>query len=330
MESYIKNDHVGFNFGFEFYNGKQLFKNRWTYQIFEEEVAKMRAANLITDDDLKIVRFIFKYKIATASIIRDLINPEASIATAKGWLEKLLKNRFLNKFMISAFPTDEYKDDALDFYCLDIGGKKLLSHYGDATDEIEKWNTSVPMMSVSKITEALVSADFYVQLQKNCGGNLLYMKSNPQYRKVKEPVSANFEFAIRKNVSKKDSEPSYETKYFICVIVREANLLPDFQDTIARVDDLVTSNAWKRYFYDEQSNPPVVIVLAENDNVALSAAKIVDNRTSIKAIRYTTDDRIHNDMSGKASFMKFVAANEDEKHPEPHLAFVKTSVFSKD
>ena len=319
-ETFVKSDFQGFNFGCEFYNGKQIFKNSWTKTIIGDEVVKLRHTDAITDEDLSIIKFIFEHSFATPQIIRDFARPEDSVEAVKEILERLLKTRFLNKFAITAFKMDEYPENALEIYCLDYGGRKLLMHYGEPGDDAEKWTQSAAMMSVSKISEKLIAADFHVQLMKNCGSNLQYIKMNPVYRRSKDPTSPNFEFCIKSNGA---------NKYFLGVIARESNLQPHFRDLMAKIDDLACSKSWKRYFYDEK-DPPVVVVIAENDQIAAEAAKIVDKRTSIKAVRYTTDERLHQPLSKKGAFLKFVKEGENETHPEAHLAAVKASVFSFD
>lgn len=316
---HIRSDFQGFNFGFEYHDGKQVFKNAWTKNIVGDEVVKLRHTEAITDEDLLIVKFIYKHSVATVSIIRDLTRPEAPLAEIKDVLERLLRSRFLNKFAITVYKTDEYPEDALDIYCLDYGGRKLLMHYGDPEDEAEKWTQSATMMSIQKVSEKLITADFHVQLMKNCGTNLEYLQMHPVYRRSKDPTSPNFEFCIK----------NHDThKYFLGVVVRETNFQPYFRDLMARIDDLVSSKAWKRYFYDELE-APVVIVIAESDSLALEAAKLVNQRTSIRAIRYTTDERMHQTLSNKGAFLKFVKEDEDENHPDAHLVAIKAGFFSK-
>lgn len=317
-ESVIKKDFVGFNFGYEFYNGKQIFKNQWSLGVVVDEVVRLRHTGQLNDEEFAIIKFIFDHTMATAGIVRDYIRPDTPLEIVEDMLEKLVKLRFLNKFAITAFKAEEYPVDALDIYCLDYGGKKLLMHYGDPEDEVDKWTQSNVMLSVSRISEKLVSADFHVQLMKNCGEELVYIKNNPVYRKTKDPTVPAFEFCIKHN----DGH-----KYFIGVIARETSLQPHFRDLVGKLDDLICSKAWKRYFYDEPE-APVLIVLAENDKVAVESAKIINARTSIKAVRYTTDDRIHQPLSKKGAFLKFVKEGESEAHPEAHLAAVKATFFA--
>lgn len=318
--TYIKNDFTGFNFGYEFYNGKQIFKNAWTQNVIDDEVAKMRHSGLISDTDLAIVKFTFNNSFITARIARDLFMPEQTVEKVGEMLERLLKNRLLNKFAVSSFARDDFPTDALSIYCLDYGGKKLLMHYGDPGDGADKWTSGSILMSIPKVSEKLLSADFHVQLIKNCGSNLEYLKLNPVYRKSKDPVSPNFEFCIKH---------AGDRKYFLGIVARESNLQPTFRDTIAKIDDFVNSKSWQRYFYGDNLSQPIVIVIAENDKVAMDAAKLVAQRTSIKAIRYTTDERMLAPLSDKGAFLKFVGEGADENYPDAHLVAVKSSVFAK-
>ena len=317
--TYIKSDFTGYNFGYEYYNGKQIFRNAWTQNVVGDEVAKMRHSGLISDADLEVVKFTFAHSFITAQIARDLVFHDKSIEEVTSLLDKLMKARFLNKFAVSAFTRDDYPTDALGVYCLDYGGKSLLMHYGDVDDGADKWTSGSVLMSIPKVSEKLISANFHVQLMKNCGANLEYFKMSPLYRRSKDPVSPNFEFCIKRGEDR---------KYFLGVVSREATLQPNFRDTIAKVDDFVSSKAWTRYFFGDNLSAPIVIVIAEDDKNALNAAKLVSQRTSIQAIRYTTDERMCTPLSEKGAFMKFVKENAEEGVEAPYLAAVKSSVFS--
>jgi hypothetical protein len=77
--TYIRNDFSGFNFGYEYYNGKQIFKNAWTQNVIDDEVAKMRHSGLITDIDLEIVKFAYHNSFITSRIARDLLMPDKTV-----------------------------------------------------------------------------------------------------------------------------------------------------------------------------------------------------------------------------------------------------------
>ena len=87
--TYIKSDFTGFNFGYEFYNGKQIFKNAWTQNVIDDEVAKMRHSGLISDTDLAIVKFTFNNSFITARIARDLFMPDLTVEKVGEMLDKL-------------------------------------------------------------------------------------------------------------------------------------------------------------------------------------------------------------------------------------------------
>ena len=320
-KTYVTRDQVGFNFGFDFYDSRQIFRNRWLTNIVTDEVVKMRHSGAITETDLAVIKFVFKYTFITAEMVRDMYYPDASVEAIEAKMESLVKGRFLNKFYLSNEERDDFPDDAFPIYCMDYAGKALLNNYGDVEDSfaIEKWTSASVLMSSARISSKLISANFYAKLVKNCKENLVYLKVSPTYRKQKNPITPAFEFCLNSNGGK---------KYFIGLTAREVSLIPHFRDMASKIEDFICSNLWAKIFHDGGNSHPVVIVIADNDLVALEAAKIISSATSIKAIRYTTDDRIKRKLSERGAFLKFVPAGESEDFPEAHLEEVKASVFS--
>ena len=59
MGNYITNTFDGFSFGADY---KQVFQNKPVTTLMHEEIIRMRFNGLITDEDLKVIKFIFDFK----------------------------------------------------------------------------------------------------------------------------------------------------------------------------------------------------------------------------------------------------------------------------
>lgn len=309
MSDYIKNTFQGFSFGYDY---KQVFSNKWMTNLLTEEIIKMKHNNVITDEDLEIVKFIYQFRFATPAIVADYLNNGDTLEITQNKLDKLVKNRLLNKFMLSKLREEKPHPDALMIYCLDFGGKALLSHYGTPNNGIENWYTSSVMMSSEMIANDLVTAHFYVQVKKNVGGKLLYFKSNPNYRIAKNLVIPSFELCIVQNGVR---------KYFVGEIAREYDFPVGFREKIIKIESILGTKAWMKYFCDTGEVAPSLLIVAETDAVAMEASQIITASTGLTAFRLTTDDRSLRPLGEGGAFLKY--------DPEENkLIGVRSSLFT--
>ena len=309
MANYIKNNFDGYSFGPDY---KQVFFNKPVTTLMHEEIIRMRSNGLLTDDDLKVVKFIFEFKFATPGIIADYLNSEESIETITGRLDRLVKNRILNKFMLSMIPQDTIPNDAMCVYCVDLGGKTLLSQYSHC--DIANWNITKNYWSSDNIGYALVTANFYVRLLRTCPNKLEYFKSCPEYRINKMVVIPSFEFAINSNGVR---------KYFIGEIVRDFDIPIGFRTKCEKLESILCTKAWMKYFHDANGECPVLFLIGENDDIALESAQIISTVSGINAFRLTTDERTKMLLNEGGAFLKYdTEANA--------LKPIKASTFNPD
>lgn len=310
MAEYVQNTFQGFSFGQDYH---QVFANKWMMNLLNEEIIKLKHNNVITDEDLAIVKFIYEYKFATAAIIADYLDNGDTYEIVQGKLDKLCKSRLLNKFMLTKGWEEKPLPDALMIYCLDFGGKVLISHYGTPNCGIENWYSSNVMMSSAMVSDALTTAHFYVQVKKNVGSKLLYFRSLPNYRLGKSLVIPSFELCIVHNGDR---------KYFVGENAREYDFPVGFREKAIKIESILGTKAWMKYFSDVLNAPPLLIV-AENDAVALEASEILVGSTpNISGFRLTTDARSLQPLGEAGAFMKYDA--DEEK-----LVGVRSSVFTK-
>lgn len=277
---------------------KQTFENKFNLNIGKNEIIKMKNNNVITDRDIQIAKFLFQFKFATADQIYKLLGEDKTKVNLKNRLDKLVKYRVLNKFMLSDFEEDVVALDAYQVYCLDLGGRYLLSHYSneDTTD----WYSTVNMKTSEIISKNLLATEIFLRVRETVKGKLLYFNIEPEFRVGKKNVIPSFEMAMNING---------QNKYFIGECVREYDFPVTMRDKVFKLESLVTTNAWKKYYYDADQ-PPILFIFADSDMTALESGKLISETSEIKNFRLSTDERIQRVLYETGAFLRYLPAQD--------------------
>lgn len=287
---------------------KQTFQNKFTSSVAKNEVIKMKNEGVLTDRDLEIAKFLFKFRFATLEQIYEYLKHinmltqkpssegeepvETAITSIKSRLDKLVKNRILNKFMLGRIEENNILPDALVIYCLDLGGKYLLTNYSN--EDTSDWFITVNYKASNLISKDIFTTQFYLKLISTCGDRIKYFEINPLRKCEKNNIIPSFEFCI---------EYLGKPRYCICEVVRDFDLPTYFTKKIEKLERLVETNAWRKYCYDSNT-PPVIFFFAESDLSANDIGRIVANSTVIGGYRLSTDERINGDLS--KAFMQYI------------------------
>lgn len=281
---------------------RQVFENAFTLNIGQKEIIKMKNNGVITDRDLEIAKFLFKFRFATLEQIYSYLevlnknkNEEmTSTNNISNRLNKLIKYRVLNKFMLTKDLTaDRIVPEALEIYCLDLGGRYLLANYSneDTTD----WYTTENMKASEVINKNLAVTNFYLSLIKTIPERVLFFTLEPQMNVGKQVVVPSFDMCLEVGGNK---------SYFIGEVVRTYDFPIHFRDKAFKLEKLMESNAWKKYYYDAQS-PPVLFLFADSDLTALEASKLITEATNIRRFRVTTDERVKRPLYKTGAFLRY-------------------------
>ena len=161
---YIKDGYKGFIFDTKY---TQVFKNKPITIIDEKNVIKLRSEKHITDTDMKIVKFLFYYRFATLDILTSLLLKDGKTREdISKDVSRLIKHRIINAFGlvdsegIGSGVKVELPFDALQIYCLDIGGRILVGHFHNA--DTTAWYTTENMRGPEKIGKDLTTNLFYL------------------------------------------------------------------------------------------------------------------------------------------------------------------------
>lgn len=272
---------------------KQTFENKFTLNIGKNEIIKMKVNNVITDRDVKIAKFLFQFKFATAEQIYKLLGEESSKVNLKNRLDKLVKYRVLNKFMLSDFEEEKIAPDAFEIYCLDLGGRYLLANYSN--EDTADWYSTINMKTSEIISKNLMTTEFFIRVMQTCPDKVTHFKPEPELRVGKKNVTPSFEMCMKING---------QSKYFLGEVVREYDFPVYLREKAVKLESLITTNAWKKYYYDSESEP-VLFVFTDSDLTALEAGKLLTETTEIKAFRLSTDARIQNTLYEPGTFMEY-------------------------
>lgn len=295
MMDYVKKD-----IGYHFEKIPTTYRQNFRYQfsvtgVSKNEIIRLRNNGQLTDRDVEIAKFLFTHTFATAEQIGNYLNvPGEKI---RNRLEELVKKRVLNSFFLAEvdMKLNNNMRDALIIYCLDFGGKYLVSRYGgmDTSD----WYSTVNMEGADLVAKDLIATEFFVNLYRSCGKMLVYYTTQPQMKVGNKHVSPSFVCGL---------DVVFIRKYLIGEVVFDGEETIAFRDRILKLEGLLTTNAWRKYFCDVEE-PPFLVIVAENDIVARNAAAVVNRATEIdnSKLLLTTIDRMQNLFYEKGAFLVY-------------------------
>lgn len=277
---------------------KQTFENKFSINVGKNEIIKMKNNNVITDRDVTITKFLFQFRFATVDQIYRFLGENKTKINIKNRLDKLVKYRVLNKFMLSEIEEDRIAPDAFEIYCLDLGGRYLLSNYSneDTTD----WYSTINMKSSEIISKNILVTEFYLRLMEICPEKVSYFKVEPDFRVGKKNVIPSFEMCLK---------IGGQNKYYLGEVVREYDFPIYFREKAMKLESLLCTNAWKKYYYDSET-PPILFVFTDTDLTALETGKMISETSEIKNFRLSTDERVKRTLYDTGAFLRYLPEKE--------------------
>ncbi|BBW98934.1 hypothetical protein [Geobacillus subterraneus] len=273
---------------------KQTFDHPFSLNVGKHEIIKMRNNQVITDRDVKIARFLFQFVFATGEQLHALFGESVLFEHFQKRLDKLVAYRVLNKFMLSEFEMEDVKPDALQVYCLDVGGRDLLSHYSH--EDVTDWYTTVNMKTSELVSKHLIVTDFFIRLLQTCSKKVAFFRAEPDLRIGKKQLIPSFEMSLLVQGMR---------RYFLGEVVRDFDFPFFFRDRLSKYEALLTTNGWKKYYYDGQQ-PPVWFLIVETDYLALEASRMIYETTNIRQFRVTTAERMRRPLHETGAFLRYV------------------------
>lgn len=291
---------------------KQIFKNEFTIMIGQRQIIRMKNAGMITDRDLEISKFLFKFVFATdeqiVTYLNLISNDESKKNSITQRLNKLVEYRILNKFMLSKIDGLDLDSEALFVYCLDLGGRYLLESY--STEDTLDWYSTRNMKASELISKDLAIVDFGLSVMNSAKEKLVYFNPHPDVKVGKTNITPSFELCLENNGVK---------SFFIGEVVRKWDFPTLFRGRSVKLEEFFQGNRWKKYYYESDS-APVLFLMTDSDELALDVSKMVTATTELRRFRTTTDQRIKKHLGELGAFLRY---NEDEEMLEE----IQASVF---
>lgn len=291
----------------------QVFKNPFHVNLALHEIPRMKDAGDLTDLDVKVCKLVHKFTFLDKQRIERLLGVEI-----KDRLESLVNMRVLNKFVLSNAYEDYPKVHDLDvpdiikmknkeilekdcyiLYCLDMAGKVLLEKYTNL--DLESWYTSENLIRANAVLKKLILSDFYINIMENTKqytceefnlGRTFYVN--------KKPLTNDADLAMRLNNHKVN---------YILLTLRDEDFPQYLRSISERYEILLTTKSWKKYFFEIEESP-ILLIICENKDLALRVGQFISQCTNIERFRLGVFENIRDKkLSDSGAFYKI----EDDK-----------------
>ena len=94
-------------------------------------------------------------------------------------------------------------------------------------------------------------------------------------------------------------------KFFIVDCFREIDFPLQMREKVAKLEMLLCTKAWQKYYDNKAQVPPVLLCVGDSDLTASDIGKIISDSTEIKAVRMTTDERIQQPLYEVGVFLEY-------------------------
>lgn len=249
----------------------------------------MKSSDIERQVGLEILIYLRQFCFATRDMLETmLVSKGLDISMLDEILTSYVEKYLLNFFTIAQTDMQEVPDDAMKIYCLDSGAIYILTHFS-STDSVS-WMTSDNIRSVELVNKYLATGLFASTLVKNKG------KSVSSFIPV-------FDASIGKRMIRFSGVftimHGFTPETYILETVRSFDLPgPWMKKCGEQISVFSSGRHWQKYFESE----PVYVLLCENEEVALEAAKILARGLTNQEIRLITDSYFEGDPNSVFAF----------------------------
>lgn len=279
---------------------RQVFHHQFSRNVYKNEIIKMKQEGSITEEDLKVAKLLFRFRFSTLEQLHEAIGTEKEVHSFYGRLEKLLQYRIINKFMLSNYEEDRLYHDAQQFYCLDIGGQYLLTHFSNEEDILD-WFYIQSIATSEIIAQSLMTFDFYNAFMRTCPDKIAYFRPNPALRVGTKTLVPAFEMALNLN---------NRTIYFLGEVIRKQEVGTVFRHNTKKWNQLINTNTWRKYYGQDNDMPPVILAMTADDVSAFQVSRILHESGEIAQFRVTTEERIDMPLYEAGAFLMYTPGQQ--------------------
>lgn len=275
---------------------RQIFHHQFTRNVYKNEIIKMKQEGSITEEDLRVAKLLFRFRFSTLEQLHEAVGTKKDIHSFYNRMQKLLSYRIINKFMLSSFEEDRLYNDAQQFYCLDVGGQYLLTHFSNEEDVLD-WFYIQSIATSEIIARSLLTFEIYNSFMRTCPEKIAYFRPNPALRVGTKTLVPAFEMALTHQT---------QTVYFLGEVVREQEVGTVFRHQTKKWTELMNTNTWRKYYGQENDMPPILLTMTTDDVTALKVSRLLHESGELQQFRVTTEERTDKLLYEKGSFLKYI------------------------
>lgn len=290
---YVKNNEDRlFSFHYDY---KQTWDHKFNMQGLRAPGTYVKMlANLKDEREKECILTILKYVVSVNiasknQIARYLTLFGFDVTNLEDKLNDMIEKRLLNMFALAAVPLPEIPEDALRFYCLDMGGKEILNHFG--RNELLDWLSINSVRSTELVNKYLTTNEFQLALLSKLRSAVSYFNSPVDLSIGTRFMRMSGEFRIQTGSIPRD---------YLLEVIRSYDVPLFFRNKSEKISELLNTRHVERYF----KLPPTIILMAENDEQLLECAGLFYRMCGYDDFFLTSDLRINEGM-GDHSFLRY-------------------------
>lgn len=275
----------------------QIFEHEFKKAVYKNEIIKRKHEGQLTDKDVAVAKMLLDYRFATLEQLHEAIAKDESFSKFRKRVTQLVDFRILNSFTLSYDSgLRKIPDDSFLVYCLDIGGQHLLSHFTES-EKLLDWFYIINIVTSEIVARDLMIADVGRSFMKNRPMGMAYFEPKPELRVGRSTMIPAFEFLL---------EAYGQRKFFVGEIMRSNDAPTLFRDKAMKWNHLLQTSIWRKYYGGSDAPaPPILILVASDDETALSAARILDETGEVDLFRLTTEERSKKNLYERGAFLKY-------------------------
>ena len=230
-----------------------------------DDILNAYAAGAITDRDILMLRYLVRHKFGTAAQIAKACYHNKDTGKIKKRLSRFVKYQILDAFTWES----NSQINGLIIYCLGPGGFRLLKSLNP--DIGGWWSRHQNIRPMHEVMSFLVANEFSLKL------------SNDSYEFKAEPY---MKFSNGK--LKPTAAVIYRDSVFLLVVIRNDDMFNNFKSSLPVYNSFIEGRSWSEVY----TKQPILIIIAESDDMALSIGNYINNSSTLQRFRFTTDERI--------------------------------------
>lgn len=252
----------------------QIFIKGFNKSLISQPILEKVARGKIDEVDKSILRSLLRFKFLTKKQIEKMEGIDSSEVERR--ISYLVKNSIINGFKLVKIEDikedltfdNEELSDALVFYCLDFGGKTVLSVFDKIS--VEEFSITLNVTDSYHVGRNYFAVEAAIKMKETCPNKIINVGiskvRNIAGRKIVKPL---IELTMGSNIS-----PKY--KFYLFDLVRKEDVMTVFPDIAEKYSAILGSKAWKKYYdINSSDKKPMLILVCEDLETIQTAISVM-------------------------------------------------------